>query len=379
MISSISENGKYVAGADAYGTMFVADWAAGNVVLCAEGDDAGGHARAVSNDGLAVGVNGQATTLSIDGTVKVVSDGDDAILSGVTPDGSMIVGEYNVESAPIPSYWTGGERFDLPQLTDERANMKCLGTAGRFVSGDGAVIAGHFVDKMSTRPLVVWHRNRDGKTYSIDPVFRRFCFKRKGYLQIMTPSALSNNGKWVAVSASKDGKVYLGRYDVENDSLQFIDYPLEGDDVCESSGIADDGTLIGVVTKGDEETGGTRIGLICPAGESKAVSIAGYYPDLDDLAVFDQNGANVPMAITPDGRYIAGYGIAFSGDNQIYRAYVIDTKASPSAVDGIAAGNGSSPDGAEAYTVDGVRVPVDSLRGFGIVKKADGRAVKVVK
>lgn len=375
MSTCISENGKYVGGADAFGTPFVADWATGTVVF-GDGDDedSGGHIRAVSNGGVGVGVCGPGITLSIDGTVERYGDSDDAILSGITPDGSLIVGERSASSMPVPCYWQGGECVDLPQVTDEWATIKCLGTAAKYVSGDGSVIAGHFVDKLNTRPLVVWHRNRDGKTYSIDPVFKRFCFKRAGYIAIMSPSAMSNNGKWIAVTASSGGNVWLGRYNVELDSLEIIDYPGLGEgDICESSGISDDGTVLGVVTSEMEG----RVGLICPAGKSEAVKIADYFPDLDDLALFDANGANVPFAITPDGRYITGYGVSLKGDSQLYVTYVIDTEGTGTGVGNIASATAEAP--AEAYTVDGLRRDAKSFHGLGIMKWADGKTAKVVK
>lgn len=340
---TVSPNAKYVGGCDATGIMLLADWASQSVLKQDPTTDTGtGCIRSVNDDGLGVGFNDDlAVSLDSKGNYKVIYDEEGGgIAEDLTPDGGTICGEVDVNTAPVPCLWRNGERVDLPVGTNRWLGIKSLGAAATFISSDATVVAGHIADKLSTRPLVLWIQNKDGKTYSFVPVYKKYC-KRKtedgeGLMCYFTPTGMSDNGKWIALTVSTDeGRLTMGRYNVETETFEQIHCQdaIDADMICEASGIADDGTILGYY--GDTEMG-LRYGVICKPGETEAVSISSAFPEIADLAHYQELGFNVPAAITPDAKHIVGYAadlIEYEGEQaQIFVTYMIDVDGKVSSV-----------------------------------------------
>ena len=87
--------------------------------------------------------------------------------------------------------------------------------------------------------MVVWTLNRDGQTYSISQLSKRFF---DGSLDldgvqpydIFTGSAISSNGKWIAVSyhkkmvdADSEDANLIGRYNVETDVFDTLHVQMQ--------------------------------------------------------------------------------------------------------------------------------------------------------
>ena len=382
---TMSANGKYVGGTDVMGLMFVSDWADGKVTLTENADeDLGSQVRCVSNSGVGYGFNGDyCVSFSIDGTEKTYNDGTEGMISGCTPDGKTLVGylkediEVNGKeiTLPRPYIWKDGatEGTMLPFQMPDELGIKGNGTLATYISEDASVICGYYIYRYPTRPIVMWHRQADG-TYKYDPVFKRHIpINGTDIDGIMSPTGMSANGKWVALTVSDGNIVKLGRYDVENDKVEIIDYEDLGDgDIMEGAGIANDGAMVGYGTTELEN----RYGLYCPAGSTKAQLLSVAFPGVTELADFDNDGMHVPGAITPDGRYICGYAEREKGGNAIYNTYVLDTKGEA----GVGSITVSETNGVQsAYSLDGHRVNLDSHRGLTIIKGADGKVSKVLK
>ena len=385
---AMSSNGEHVGGMDYSLNMFVAKWADLTVVQPEdEPGDMGCCVRCISNTGVGVGFNDNyAVTFDMTGKTTILDnaeeEGGGAIAEAITADGKFICGEVGTGKLAKAGYWNEEGKFVmLPQPTTEETGLKILGASATKVNTDGSLIAGYISDKLSTRPLILWRRGADG-TYTVDPVFKKYCKDKTsdglGLMCYFTPTDMSENGKWVAVTVSTDaGDLKMARYDVENDKLEVIDYPqIEDGNFCYSSAIANDGTVLGY-TSDDEST--YRIALIAKAGETVAKSFGVEFSGISDLVEFETLGFNTPCDMTPDGKYIAGYGMYIDEelDMQVFITYRIDTENYTASVDRVVA---PMADGKTAcFSVNGTRVNPDTFRGLQIVKGADGKVRKVLK
>lgn len=386
---TISNNGKYIGGCDYTGIMFVADWATQSVMTQDPPKDTDtGLIRAISDDGVGVGFNGDAAvSLDMKGNYKVIYDGD-GIATSITPDGKKICGVINTNTVPAACYWQDDQLIMLPEATDKWLGIKSYGTSAEYISDDGSVIAGHLIDKLSTRPLIIWHLNKDGKTYSIDPTFKRFAKVKtsdgNGLMCYFTPTNMSGNGKWIALTVSTDnGIMTMGRYNVDTDELEVINCQdaVDADFMCEASGISNDGTILGYY--GDSEQG-IRYGVICKPGETEAVKLSAAFSGIQELAHYDELKNNTPTDITPDGKYILGHSIDiidyYGEEAMVFITYIIDVDGNSASVKSISRPVDKVVNGKEVYyTIDGKRINPSAYKGLIIKKDANGNIKKFMK
>lgn len=396
MSQAISPNHKYVAGrAMNYEEMkygvFVYDVEAGNYYFQGDVDMMGSDLRAVTDAGIAVGYNGSPETLSIDGTSTPLSlpEGYMARPQGVGADANVIVGSYYSEMDFISHacVWRDGELEQLPEPGAEEAGIEVTGSEAYYTSADGSVIAGTLLDVYGMGVFVLWNQQSDG-TYVCDLVYKDY-FSADGsdterpYNYFM-PAGLSQNGKYAALKVGiPELEQRMARYDIETGELEVYVADGSGDipesASIESSGISDNGTVIGNCF-----TGMVQMQTINPCiwknGEDAPQLISKMCPDLTDFVAFDDMGGNFILGITPDGRYLTGYaydtGKGGSGLVFDYTSYVVDLEDLATGIKS-AVTSTADGDGIEYYTIDGVRVNTPA-KGLNIVRKADGSTVKVV-
>ena len=170
----------------------------------------------------------------------------------------------------------------------------------------------------------------------------------------------------------------IARYNVEADSVELINCPeISPIEYYYSSGISNDGTIVGFI---EDQTNYGRVGIICLAGETEAKRLTEVYPNVPELTQLETNQLNVPCAITPDGRYIAGYGyVDYDDESLCYGTWYFDTKGGEDAVESVAAADKDAQVVA-SYGLDGKAKRISGAnRGLRINKLANGKVRKVVK
>lgn len=381
---TLSPNGKYVAGVTLGKAPFIADWAKGEVKFFTENGEGG--VRGVSNSGLGIGYCGDnaGTFDYASGATNIISD-NMAIGEGISVDGSFMIGSVIDEDWTTHAcYWKDAKCSFLPEPTSQTLGHETNGTAAKSMNEDASTIVGWEVDNFSLLPCIIWHRNKGDSTYSVVPVSKRFFDDSddgdgfQPYAQF-SPSGISANGKWVAITVQDKNYIQkMARYDAEADTLQVIESPAGEETMCLTTGIANDGTILGF-TQNDMMA---RSGLICKAGENKAQLLAQVYPTITELATFDSNGLNSPCAITADGNYIAGFGYKPSpnDDSRLWMyTYVIDVKAENTGIpEGITVQKSTKP--IAEYTLDGREIPADrDYRGVVIQRQSNGEVQKILR
>lgn len=374
---AISENGKYVAGTTMYSGSFVCEWQTGKYAYISSSDS---QLRGVDNNGRGVGYdNYTPITLSIDGTKSAFeAGGDGGIAEATTPDGSIVCGSGDWVDfyATHACIWKKNVKASLPEPTNKWLGFTNNGTSAKYINGDGTVIVGQIIDDMSSYPVVVWHMNMDS-TYSVDPICRKYFETGDGNKPywLFSASAVSNNGKWIALTVQKNGSwnSIMARYDVENDTLYLCDDSnISMYDNYISTAIADDGTMIGYSESGMNMT---RTSLIWKSGEGEQPkAFTEEWPSVSEFTKFDTDGFHVPCGITPDGDCIVGF--ASDAETYGYNTYVFKISDHTTGVGSVSDDNSVLKNKVAArYTVDGKRI-IKPVKGINIVRTADGRTHK---
>ena len=377
----ISSNGQYVCGTTGEGYMFITDLTTGTTSI-SEGEMV--EARGVSDDGVAVGYNPNAVTLNIDGTLTELEPGAElgSLAEDITPDGSLIVGYSDFASSfPHACVYKDGVKTMLPEPTDKWLGFTDNGTQAKYVSDDGSVIVGWLYDDMATLPAIAWRENKDG-SYSADPIMRGLFEPAYGDnpYWAFQPTGLSGNGRYVALilMESDSWEYTVGRYDLENNTLEVCEKSGEVTGDLSSTGIADDGTMIGYI---NSSTGGMygRVGWIWKAGETAPQYISTVYSKAG-FADFEGGDAtaNSPIKISADGRYIVGFGVSATG----IQTYVLDTESysddyEPSSISNTVAGNEGGNEIKDVYSINGVKLHTP-MTGVNIVRRGNGTTQKVI-
>ncbi len=385
-LTAISPDGKYIAGAVyGLGQVFVADWKGGNFTYVTatpdetgEIEDANINLYKVNNNGKAVGYDGE-TAITFDFAGDTLHLETPGIAKDLTNDGAFCVGNCDWDDSYYTHacYWNNGVKTLLPEPTDAWATYTVNGTSAEYVSDDSTIIVGYGQDDLATYPMLIWTRNRDNNTYSVDVPTKRFFepgYGDRPYYQI-TPGAMSKNGTYVALSLeTADGYFGVGRYNTELDSLEVykFDGSVEGQETgCQlfPFGVANDGTMI-IMSQDDNAN---REGYIWyNLEDSKVQKLAEAFPKVTQFADFDSNGMHTPSGISADGRYIAGFATDAEG-NLI--SYVFDVTGITDGVKNIT--DNAVKGTATRYTLDGVRIN-HAVRGINIVKDANGKVRKTV-
>lgn len=343
MGEGISPNAKYVAGSNYAGyTPSIWDIEAGKIKNFTQYEE--GSLHAVSNNGIAVGstggMNGKALICNIDGTTQVLPDNAGENSEGseaycITADGSMQAGFYfyfqwldeektNGVYAVYPCTWKDGVCTTLSYPNKEEMGFNVDGAGIRWMSEDGKVLLGYLIDDMSLWPAVVWHQNAEGG-YDCDPICKDYFemgYKQGKPYMLFTPSGLSLNGEWVALTVQEEYDDFdfskpapvkkAARYNLKTKKLEVLEM---GEISLASSGISNDGTLLAYTETGDMIG---RVGYYWPANSEKAICLNEKMEKVENMPAVS---TNVPCSFAADGNTIEGF--AIDGNANIF-SYVIN-------------------------------------------------------
>ena len=396
----VSPNGEYIGGTDLEGRAFIYSTQTGEIKFYVHPDlEAGDQSKdsrvnSINDNGVGVGYYGDnASRFDFAAGTHTESFGDMSYSTFISNDGTFECG-FTWDNAYVrtPYVMVNGEKQLLPEATDAWMGYTTDGFSPRSASDDGSVIMGLAVDNFATYPLVLWVRNKDNATYSLIPVSKRFfdpdyydCTGPQEYGSFSGQS-ISPNGRWIVVDAKVKGfggESKIVRYDVANDVVENISCPdASALNWYLSTGVSNDGTIVGYV---ENKRANTRTAFIVKGGETDAQYMADVYQDLDEIVQMNNYGLNTPMAISPDSRYIVGFGyVSLNADNLGLATYYIDTQAEPDAVKDVAKKDNAAAQKqvVGTYTMDGKQVNVSTTgnrKGLFIDKMADGRFVKQVR
>ena len=311
---------------------------------------------------------------------------ENAIAKWTTPDGAYQCGvTYDASYKQKPYVYVNGEKADLPTPTDEWLGFETGGFMANYISNDGSLIVGGAIDNYSTYPLIFWVRNRDGKTYSVQTPSKRFIDSSFDLNQAQPYAwfeggSVSANGKWIAMNIqNKDNEsgLKMARFNVDTEEIDSLDCPdVNSSTFYYSTGIANDGTVIGYTEDLDTRA---RKGVICAAGEKEVKYLSEAYPTITDFLTMDEENLNTACAITPDGRYVTGFGYKpVDEKNDYIVTWCLDRKEMGNSIEGVA--NSEASKVVASYTTDGKRVNRTKVqRGLVINRLANGKAVKNLK
>ena len=392
VVQAISDNHRYVAGPalsmETYAMgAFVYDTETGAFAVLPAVDDYGADINAVTDSGVAIGYNGQAVQLSIaDGTPKYFESEDPTVITqarDASEDLSVMAGDhYGSAFMTTACVWRNGKMEDLPVPTDEELGFETNGSQARFTNSDGSIIVGYVVGNFCNA-MLVW-RLQDNGTYVCEPVCTKF-FSEWGDLEgrpynNFDPQALSSNGKYVSLNLSvvdETAEQFIGRYNLETGELETYRSDGLGDITAanaelQATGVSDGGTIIGWWAAGSWGPQ-KRNSIIWNKGDDAPSLLANVCSNVPEIATYDDIGFNTSVAITPDGRYIAGFAYD-QGRN--YVSYVIDLEDKTSGITGVTAGGSNAVETAR-YSLDGTRLSAPA-KGINIIKMSDGTTKKVV-
>lgn len=395
----ISENGRYIGGCDTEGRGFIYDTKDGQIKYFVSPnlgtneatDNDKAQIYSVTNEGVGAGcILGKAADFNF-ATGKYTAifenaEEENAIAKWTTPDGAYQCGvTYDASYKQMPFVYVNGEKADLPTPTDEWLGFETGGFLANYISNDGSLIVGGAIDNYATYPLIFWVRNRDGKTYSVQTPSKRF-LDASYELNQAQPYAwfeggnVSANGKWIAMNIQNkdiESGLKMARFNVDTEEIEILDCPdVNSSTFYYSTGIANDGTVIGYTQDLDTQS---RRGVICLAGEKEVKYLSEAYPTITDFLTMDEENLNTACAITPDGRYVTGFGYKPVDENNDYIVtWCLDREEVANSIEGVA--NSEASKVVASYTTDGKRVNRTKVqRGLVINRLANGKAVKNLK
>ena len=177
----------------------------------------------------------------------------------------------------------------------------------------------------------------------------------------------------------------LALYDVESGELSKAEMPEEflsaWNPQCSVyyNGISDDGTIVGYY----KNSRGGESAFIMRRSDMTLVNFIDAFPTVGLFADSEDEGLNRVSAITPDGRYICGYG----SSNFDYTGYVLDrgltdaeaaeADAAGEAAVGILPANSAEAEITGYFDLSGRRLPRPA-KGVKIVRRSDGSASKLI-
>ena len=403
---TISANGRYVAGADTEGRAFIYDTQAKQIKYFQSPDleDTGADLddmasiRSVTNDGVGYGyIYGKSTKFDFTtGSMTALLDESvegSSLVHYASSDGkvSCCVTYDNTTYIQTPYVMVDGVMQELPEISTEWAGYEVNGGIAYGRNEDGSVLWGAVCDNFSSYPLMYWVRNRDGKTYSANLLSKRFVDPTMDLTgaqpyDIFTGAAMSANGKWLAVNYhtkivsrnQKDEGNRVARFDLEADTLQLLSCPDASAEISYyATGISNEGTVVGFV---EDKVTYARKAAMCPAGTKEMKLLADLYPTITEFATMDEKNLNEVTAITPDGRYLQGFGyVDLNEEQDCFGTWYFDLEKDETAVENVKTEEAPAKVVA-SYTVDGKTLNADSVRkGIVINKLSNGKARKVVK
>lgn len=390
----ISDNGKYVAGSDTEGRAFIYDTEKGEIKYFVSDnlgtDDSGladADVRSITDEGVGVGFIDEIAAkfdYSTGKYEKLLSE--PSIANYITSTGKVFGLTYDNSYAQTPVMIADGKKTVLPKSSEAWLGFENAGMGIRGGNADGSVLVGYGQDNFDTYPMMIWALNDDNTTYSVIPACKKYldtsiALDGPQDFDAFEGAAISRNGKYVALimhgKTDYDHGMLLGRYNVETDTYEEITCPEASADIFYfADAIADDGTIVGYAE--DQSTYG-RFAIIVKAGETEAKRMSEVFPTLTDIATMDANDNNIPCSITPDGRYIQGFGyVDMDESNLCWGTYYIDTKAGSDGIDN-ATSEAKSNKVVASYSIDGKKNRPAAANRLHINKLANGKAVKVAE
>lgn len=411
---SISPNGKFIAGFNAYmqvsegqynGTNNGFIWSiAKNKAFDTSSDQVSGSTMSdVSDNGKAVGYsvsssgdpynpNVYAATLNIDDGKITNIENLYSIAYGVSSDGSVVVGYIKEDDVKKACLWMNGERVLLPLPTATEADVTSIdGSEAIYVSNAGNVILGKITcqspitgsDRTYSVDLVLaWKKQADG-SYACDLVFKDIFDQKSDKSKPFTkavPSGLSDNGEWISLQTrggyeNEEGLWVLDLVDrftrMNLSTREYETALLKGSESlvynypCKPGGIANDGTMVGAYGLDN-----SRKALIwCAEAEEPEILSDKYgFEDINSLVISQATD------ISADGSRVVGFGKTEAG---LSRTFWIETGRSDVSVSSLTgAGKELST---SIFSVDGKRINTNSIEnlphGLYIIQTSDGKNV----
>lgn len=410
MPQCISPNGKYLCGSGWTRYPWASQWqeqktkiftpADGVILNEGEGEDSEGVDFAcINSSGTAVGWDdGGAVIMSAAtftygrfdfdaGNVRVTG----VMIKAISDDGVVVgaVKQYG-KTYYDAAIWVDNKLQLLPVPTAAEAGFRIYGSEAYCISLDGNVVLGKVVDRFGKYPpMVAWYRQEDG-SYKLDPICSRY-YSDPEYTPIDKANpfakfhafALSPNGKLALISLKPFPKsedepltdIYtLAIMDLETETLRLSKTPDQIPDYmlleALNRGISDAGTVVGYYA--------ARLGenqnFIMYYDEMVPRPISTVFPQIAELADFEENEWCALSSITPDGRYITGVGYQYfdfpgMGGNWALQGFVVDTgQVEVNDVEAVRIGDDDTDAPAEYFTLDGVRHQ-EPVKGINIVRR----------
>lgn len=395
MPQCLSANGRYVCGSSFLGVGFISDWQQQNTLVCngQDGNPFAGTFCYITDEGMAFGGHlidfntGESHRTGAGGYVDMMTE-DGRIIVGMTPrkEYSDFGSPHNIEYQAC--YWEDGEQHLLPVPSEEELGYYYLRTRARCISSDGSVILGEIIDRLYQLPMILWYRQSDG-SYELDAVcmdyFSDIKYNEGYYREYVTfhGHALSRNGKWVAMTLRESpaygqpatDPLLVALYNVETGEITKAveTAALRSSDTPHFqiyyNGIADDGTIVGYY---NNNFSGESAFIMYPE-DMVLRSFTDEFDSIGAFVDFDENGLNRVSSITPDGKYVAGYG--WYDD---YIGYVLFTGREENEENAVERVESDSYMGEDVfYDISGRQLSAPQ-KGINIVHHPNGTAEKLI-
>lgn len=379
-VLTMSDNGMYVAGTTETMAGFVMNVATGAIVYDEALDEFGCEMRGVSNDGIAVGINGNAIILNVNTGEKTELEtpaNNTSIANAITPDGSLIVGLcYHDGFVENPAIWDQfGVLTLLPEPTPEELGFTYNGSRAVAVSEDGKTIVGYIVDDMAGHPIIFWTLQDNGE-WLLDTTIATTLFEPawgdKPYFTI-EPLCISANGKYVGLNLAFNNEEFstgLGLYNTETNEISVIP---SGDEFQQAafypSSVSNEGDIVGQIILGPT----SRNAFFYQNGDEMVRTFAEAFPE-EEFAALANSPACIPTKITPNSSKIAGWYI----DLDTYNYYSFILTLSTEGIEDIVIDNNSSNAVPVAiYNTAGMLLDRPTP-GVNIIMMSDGTSKKVL-
>ncbi len=379
-VLTMSDNGMYVAGTTETMAGFVMNVATGAIVYDEALDEFGCEMRGVSNDGIAVGLNGNAIILNVNTGEKTELEtpaNNTSIANAITPDGSLIVGLcYHDGFVENPAIWDQfGVLTLLPEPTPEELGFTYNGSRAVAVSEDGKTIVGYIVDDMAGHPIIFWTLQDNGE-WLLDTTIATTLFEPawgdKPYFTI-EPLCISANGKYVGLNLAFNNEEFstgLGLYNTETNEISVIP---SGDEFQQAafypSSVSNEGDIVGQIILGPT----SRNAFFYQNGDEMVRTFAEAFPE-EEFAALANSPACIPTKITPNSNKIAGWYI----DLDTYNYYSFILTLSTEGIEDIVIDNNSSNAVPVAiYNTAGMLLDRPTP-GVNIIMMSDGTSKKVL-
>ena len=370
----------YVAGTTETMAGFVMNVATGAIVYDEALDEFGCEMRGVSNDGIAVGINGNAIILNVNTGEKMELEtpaNNTSIANAITPDGSLIVGLcYHDGFVENPAIWDQfGVLTLLPEPTPEELGFTYNGSCAVAVSEDGKTIVGYIVDDMAGYPIIFWTLQDNGE-WLLDTTIATTLFEPawgdKPYFTI-EPLCISANGKYVGLNLAFNNEEFstgLGLYNTETNEISVIP---SGDEFQQAafypSSVSNEGDIVGQIILGPT----SRNAFFYQNGDEMVRTFAEAFPE-EEFAALANSPACIPTKITPNSNKIAGWYI----DLDTYNYYSFILTLSTEGIEDIVIDNNSSNAVPVAiYNTAGMLLDRPTP-GVNIIMMSDGTSKKVL-